>query len=99
MPGQVFDPPRESTALKKRRLALKALAKRVRANLPFESARYFMSDANGVVVECFADFSGPNGAKRALDSSSLTSGAAIVRIDDGQELAFLRAYSTGVLSL
>lgn len=95
MPGQVFNPPLESAALRKRRLALKALAEKIRANLPFEGARYFISDANGVVVKCFAELSGPSGAKRALDSSGLASGAAVVRVDDGQELAFLRAYSAG----
>lgn len=85
--------PKLSPAARKRRDKLAQIASKVRISVTNGEA-YFMVTATWKVVDLFHEFSGMDGAKAALDSSCLPTGAAVVRICDGVELARLSGAGT-----
>lgn len=84
--------PKLSPAAKKRRQKFKSIAARIRRMQA--DAKYCIVSASGTLWKTFYEFSGLEGAKRALDSSNLPIGSAVIRLCDGVELAHRSASYT-----
>jgi hypothetical protein len=92
-PTKTTGRPKLSPAAKKRKEIFKKIAKKLRSE---SDARYAIITASGEVQYTFYEFSGPGGAKEALDTLELPPGTAVVRICDGIELSHRTAFSVAV---
>jgi len=77
--------PKLSPAAKKRAKKFRLVAEQMRTS--GVKASYCIVTAAGSVWRLFVEFSGIRGAKAGLDLSDLSSGASVIRICDGVELA------------